>query len=84
MILQVIETVVHRSSRKHQYLGLYSLLDDLVHQLEVSVFPWILIILVGRHLASVTEIVAFVYHHQIVVPPIDVRKVLSVGLATSA
>ena len=45
LVLQVVETVVDRSCRKHEHLGLYTLADNLVHQLLIAVFlAWLILL----------------------------------------
>ena len=84
LILQVVETVVHRCSRKHEHLCLHSLAYNLIEQAQITVLTWVLIVLVGCNLSSVTEIVTFINNHKVVVCPVDMRQILSVGSATSA
>ena len=72
LVFQVIKAVIDRRSREHQHLGLHACLDYLVHQAEIAVFLWVFIILCSSYLASVSEVVAFVDDHKVVVAPVDV------------
>ena len=84
LVLQVVEAVVDRSSRKHEHLRFHSSANHLVHQTQVAVFTRVLIVLVGGYLATVAEIVALVDDNQIIIAPIQQRKVDTVAHALVA
>ena len=84
LILQVVETVVHRCGRKHKHFCLHPFTNNLIHQLQVTVFTGILIVLVGRYLTTITEVVAFVDNHKVIIAPVDVVKVKSIGYTAIA
>ena len=84
LVLEVIETVVHRSGRKHKDFCLYTLTDYLVKQLQISVLFRIFIIFVCSNLTAVTEIMTFVYHHKVIIAPVDMGKVKTVRLSACA
>ena len=81
LILQVIKAVVDGGSRQHQYFGFDTGSNHFVHQLEITVLTWILVVLVGSDFASVAEVMAFINNHEVVVAPVDAFKVCSVGIA---
>ena len=78
LILQVIKAVVDRRCRQHQYLCLDSGSNHFVHQLEITVLTWILVVLVGSDFATIAEVVAFINNHEVVVAPVDAFKVCSI------
>ena len=78
LILQVIKAVVDRSSRQHQDFCLDSCSNHFVHQLEITVLAWVLVVLVGSDLTAVAEVVAFIDNYEVVVAPVDAFKVCSV------
>ena len=78
LILQVIKAVVDRRCRQHQYLCLDSGSNHFVHQLEITVLTWILVVLVGSNFASVAEVMAFINNNEVVVAPVDAFKVCSI------
>ena len=84
LVLEVVKTVVHRGGRQHQDFCPYACADNAVHQLQIAVLTRIVVILVCRHLTTVAEVMAFVYHHKVVVSPVDIGKFLTVCLAFPA
>ena len=81
LVLEVVEAVVDRSGRKHQYLGLDTCTDNLLHQLLIAVFlAWLILFnfviqILVIHIATITEIMALVDDNQIVVSPVDAFEV---------
>ena len=78
LILQVIKAVVDRRCRQHQYFGFDTGSNHFVHQLEITVLAWVLVVLVGSYFATVAEVVAFINNHEVVVAPVNSFKVCSV------
>ena len=81
LILQVIKAVVDRRCRQHQYLCLDSGSNHFVHQLEITVLARVLIVLIGSYFATIAEVVAFIYNHEVVVAPVDAFKVCTIRIA---
>ena len=74
LIPQVIETIVDRRGRQHQYTGTGTGADDLVHQVGVAVC------LAGVvNVAAVAEVVGFIDDHQIVGTPVDLGEIQFTG-----
>ena len=74
LIPQVIETIVDRRGRQHQYTGTGTGADDLVHQVGVAVC------LAGVvNVAAVAEVVGFIDDHQVVGTPVDFGEVQFAG-----
>ena len=77
LVFQVIEPVVDRRGREHQNLGLDACTHHTIHKTQVAVFP---VIFTGN-IAAVAEVMAFIDHNQVIVAPVDTRKIDAVGLA---
>ena len=77
LVFEVGEAVVDRRGGEHQDAGLDALLDDAPHEAVVTR----LAVVVG---GLVAEVVRFVDDHQVVVAPVDVRKVDVAGSAAVA
>ena len=71
LVLQVVETVVHRSCTEHQDLRTHTGTNHLVHQTQVAILTRVGILFVSSHLASVTEVMTFVYDDKVVVAPVQ-------------
>ena len=77
LVLKINEAVVYRSCREHQDLGFDSRPDNTIHQLCVTVFLQVFV-LVRSETTSVAEIVGFVNDYEVVVAPIDVLEIETV------
>ena len=71
LILQVVEAIVHWRSTQHQHLRTHTSPNHLVHQTQIAVFTWVLVILIRRYLAAIAEVMAFVNDNQVVVAPVQ-------------
>ena len=77
LVLKINEAVVYRSCREHQDFGFDSSPDNTIHQLCVTVFLQVFV-LVRSETTAVAEIVGFVYDYEVVVAPIDVLEIETV------
>ena len=84
MVAQVVEAVVDGSSRQHKHFGFDSGANYLVHQLEIAVLARILVVLIGGNFAAVTEIMALVNYHKVIIAPVYVFKVEAIALPRRA
>lgn len=71
LIAQISKAIVDRCCREHQHLGLHASADHLVHQAQIAVFALIF----AAAQTSVSEIVGFIDHHQVIVSPVEQREV---------
>ena len=81
LIFQVVEAIVDRGSREHQDFGPHAGADDLVHQSQVAVLAWVLVLLVRSYLPAVAEVMTLVNDDEIIVAPVQQREVKAVALA---
>ena len=77
LVLKINEAVVYRSCREHQDFGFDSRPDNTIHQLCVTVFLQVFV-LVRSETTSVAEIVGFVNDYKVVVAPIDILEIETV------
>ena len=75
LIAQVVEAVVDGCGRQHKHFGFDSGADNFIHQLEIAVLSRIFVVLVGGDFAAVTEIVALIYNHKVIIAPVYVFEV---------
>ena len=71
LVLQVIEAIVDWCGTQHQHLRTHTSPNHLVHQAQIAVFAWVLVILIRGHLATIAEVVALVNDNQVVVAPVQ-------------
>ncbi len=86
LVFQIVETVVDRCGAEHQDLGLNAGANDLIHQPLVAIlFSWRSFCLREVfnlvYISPVSKIMAFVYHYQVIIAPIDIGKIQSVAFA---
>ena len=84
LVLQIVETIVHWGRGKHQDLGLHSGLYDFVHQFQISILSRIAVVIASGYLAAVAKVMGLVNYYQVVIAPVDMLKVLAVGLSILA
>ena len=70
LVLEVVEAVVDRCGGKHEDFGFHTCAYDFVHQAQVAVLTLVLVVLVRGYLASITEVVALINNHKVVVAPV--------------
>ena len=83
LVLQIVKSVVDRSSTKHQHFCFDTRTYYLIHKALIAVlFFRTLFLVIFVYIATITEIVTLVNHNEVIVAPIDMLQIQSITYAS--